>query len=230
MTTTEMVLGVCEKLKISQAELARCLEQTPQNLSKKMQRENLTLEELRSIADIFKIKYEQRFIFADGTFVSTVHNGIMKLRKEEIDMTQAKKLYEQSVSGLAESVRNGVDKYVSVVAENAAKREYDFGVQHAVESFLDAEIMDDEIVKYLIKYWDMDQRSALDAVAIIKTIEHPKTKFKEYLRKNGYSEREINKVMLSWHVGSVLSHNHELWKMTPEQLEKWFQNAEREKC
>jgi transcriptional regulator with XRE-family HTH domain len=66
MTTSDMVIQLCEKMNISIAELSRRIGQSPQNFSKKLKRETLTLKELIKIADVLDITYEQAFILPDG--------------------------------------------------------------------------------------------------------------------------------------------------------------------
>jgi transcriptional regulator with XRE-family HTH domain len=53
-------------MNISIAELSRRIGQSPQNFSKKLKRETLTLKELIKIADVLDITYEQAFILPDG--------------------------------------------------------------------------------------------------------------------------------------------------------------------
>jgi transcriptional regulator with XRE-family HTH domain len=53
-------------MNISISELARRLGQSPQNFGKKLKRETITLEELKTIADVLDVKFEQAFILPDG--------------------------------------------------------------------------------------------------------------------------------------------------------------------
>ena len=62
MTTSEMIKKLCEQMNISVSELARRIGQTPQNFNKKLQRETVTLDELKAIADVLGVKFEQSFI------------------------------------------------------------------------------------------------------------------------------------------------------------------------
>lgn len=71
MTTAEMIKELCEQMNISVSELARRIGQTPQNFNKKLQRETVTLDELKAIADILDIKFEQAFILTDGNEIKT---------------------------------------------------------------------------------------------------------------------------------------------------------------
>ena len=61
-----MIKRLCHEKNISVSELARRLGQTPQNFSKKLKRETITLDELRLIADALDVKFEQAFIFPSG--------------------------------------------------------------------------------------------------------------------------------------------------------------------
>ena len=58
-------------MNISVAELARRIGQTPQNFNKKLKRETVTLDELKAIADVLDIKFEQTFILPDGNEIKT---------------------------------------------------------------------------------------------------------------------------------------------------------------
>ena len=66
MTTAEMIKELCEQMNISISELARRIGQTPQNFSKKLQRETVSLDELKGIADVLGVKFVQAFILPDG--------------------------------------------------------------------------------------------------------------------------------------------------------------------
>ncbi|MDR5586051.1 helix-turn-helix domain-containing protein [Clostridium aquiflavi] len=67
MTTSDMLIQLCEKLNISIAELSRRIGQSPQNFNKKLKRNTVNLEELMAIADAFGVTFEQSFTFADGS-------------------------------------------------------------------------------------------------------------------------------------------------------------------
>ena len=71
MTTADMIKQLCEKMNISVAELARRIGQTPQNFNKKLKRQTITLDELKAIADVLDIKFEQAFILPDGNEIKT---------------------------------------------------------------------------------------------------------------------------------------------------------------
>ena len=61
----------CEQMNISVSELARRLGQSPQNFGKKLKRETITLEELKSVSDVMDVKFEQAFILPDGNEIKT---------------------------------------------------------------------------------------------------------------------------------------------------------------
>ena len=66
MTTAEMIKKLCEQMNLSVSELARCIGQTPKNFNKKLQREIVTLDDLKAIADVLGVKFVQAFILPDG--------------------------------------------------------------------------------------------------------------------------------------------------------------------
>lgn len=71
MKTSDMIRKLCEQMNISVSELARRLGQSPQNFGKKLKRETITLEELKAIADVVDVKFEQAFILPDGNEIKT---------------------------------------------------------------------------------------------------------------------------------------------------------------
>ena len=66
MTTGDMIKELCEQMNISVSELARRIGQTPQNFNKKLKRETVTLDELKDIADVLGVKFEQSFVLPEG--------------------------------------------------------------------------------------------------------------------------------------------------------------------
>lgn len=66
MTTSDMIRELCEKMNISISELARRIGQSPQNFNKKLQRGTVKAEEMREIAEVLGITFEQSFLLPDG--------------------------------------------------------------------------------------------------------------------------------------------------------------------
>ncbi len=66
MITSDMIRALCEKKKISIAELSRRIGQTPQNFNKKLKRGTVSSEEMMKIADAMRVGYEQVFVLEDG--------------------------------------------------------------------------------------------------------------------------------------------------------------------
>lgn len=67
MTTETMLKMALSYKNISQAELARMIEQTPSNLNQKVKRNTLTREELDKIAEALGAEFICKFRFPDGT-------------------------------------------------------------------------------------------------------------------------------------------------------------------
>ena len=63
MTTSEQIRVLCVRSGVSLSELARRINQTPQNFSVKLKRNTVTLNQ---IANVLNVKYEQYFVLANG--------------------------------------------------------------------------------------------------------------------------------------------------------------------
>ena len=66
MTSSDMIRELCERQKISLAELCRRIGQTPQNFNKKLKRETVSFKEMMAIAEALDVRYEQSFVLPDG--------------------------------------------------------------------------------------------------------------------------------------------------------------------
>lgn len=71
MKTSDMLKELCNKKSISVSKLARQIGQTPQNFSKKLKRDTVTLEKMRQIADVIEVAFEQSFVFPNGEQIKT---------------------------------------------------------------------------------------------------------------------------------------------------------------
>lgn len=66
MTTAELIKNLCKQQNTSVAELARRIGQSRQNLDKKLQRDTLTIDEIKQIADALGVKFDQSFTLPGG--------------------------------------------------------------------------------------------------------------------------------------------------------------------
>ena len=66
MTTSEQIRVLCVRTGISLSELARKINQTPQNFNAKLKRSTVTQDELKQIADVLGVTYEQYFVLSNG--------------------------------------------------------------------------------------------------------------------------------------------------------------------
>lgn len=66
MTTSEQIRVLCVRSGISLSELARRIDQTPQNFNAKLKRNTITQDELIQIAKALNATYEQYFILSNG--------------------------------------------------------------------------------------------------------------------------------------------------------------------
>lgn len=66
MTTSEQIRVLCVRTGISLSELARKINQTPQNFNAKLKRNTISQKELNQIADVLDVTYEQYFVLKNG--------------------------------------------------------------------------------------------------------------------------------------------------------------------
>ena len=66
MTTSEHIRVLCVRTGVSLSELARKINQTPQNFNAKLKRNTVTQNELNQIADVLDVTYEQYFVLKNG--------------------------------------------------------------------------------------------------------------------------------------------------------------------
>lgn len=66
MTTSEQIRVLCVRSGVSLSELARRINQSPQNFNAKLKRNTITQEELVQIAEVLDSQYEHYFILPNG--------------------------------------------------------------------------------------------------------------------------------------------------------------------
>lgn len=69
MTTSDQIRVLCVRTGVSLSELARRINQTPQNFNAKLKRNTITQDELNQIAKALNVTYEQYFILGNGELV-----------------------------------------------------------------------------------------------------------------------------------------------------------------
>lgn len=69
MTTSEQIRVLCVRTGVSLSELARRINQTPQNFNAKLKRNTITRDELNQIAKVLNVTYEQYFVLNNGELV-----------------------------------------------------------------------------------------------------------------------------------------------------------------
>lgn len=69
MTTAEQIKVLCLRSGISVSELARRLDQTPQNFNGKLKRNSVSLEEITKICQVLDVSHEQYFVMKNGEII-----------------------------------------------------------------------------------------------------------------------------------------------------------------
>lgn len=66
MNTSEQIRVLCVRTGVSLSELARRINQSPQNFNAKVKRNTVTQDELNRIANALGVTYEQYFVLSNG--------------------------------------------------------------------------------------------------------------------------------------------------------------------
>lgn len=66
MNTSNLIKQLCKETGISLSELARRIGQTPQNFTKKLQRDTVSTDELIHIGNVLGVRFEQSFTLKNG--------------------------------------------------------------------------------------------------------------------------------------------------------------------
>ena len=69
MTTSEQIRVLCVRTGVSLSELARRINQTPQNFNAKLKRNTITQDDLNQITKALDVTYEQYFVLGNGELV-----------------------------------------------------------------------------------------------------------------------------------------------------------------
>ena len=69
MTPSEQIRVLCVRTGVSLSELARKINQSPQNFNAKLRRNTITQDELNQIAKALDVTYEQYFVLENGELV-----------------------------------------------------------------------------------------------------------------------------------------------------------------
>lgn len=125
MTTSDLVKEMCQKQGISIAALAKNLGQTRQNFYKKLQRDTLTLTELKQIAEVLDANFEQLFRMPDGTKFSLKSENkkrtVLPLVGSAFEPGGAKEAIEKLQDKELSEIAQAELYYFSAQAENCVK-------------------------------------------------------------------------------------------------------------
>lgn len=66
MTISEQIKVLCVRCGISEAELARKLNKSPQAFNAKMKRQSFTIDDLNRIANVLNVDFKRSFILGNG--------------------------------------------------------------------------------------------------------------------------------------------------------------------
>ena len=110
---------------------------------------------------------------------------------------------------------------INQAGEEAFSDAVEIGISNTVAALLDADVVDDEIIRVLNKYWGCNQDET-ESRLIHEKSQATINELKHYLKMQGYSGIEIDRFMKSNKAAAKIRHNNELWKLkrNPEELMK----------
>ena len=125
MTTSDLVKQMCQEEGMSIAALAKNLGQTRQNFYKKLQRDTLTLTELKEIANVLGADFEQLFRLSDGTKLSLKSENekrmVLPLLGSAFEPGKAKEAIEKIQDKELSEIAQAEMYYFSAQADNCVK-------------------------------------------------------------------------------------------------------------
>lgn len=125
MTTSDLVKQMCQEEGMSIAALARELGQSRQNFYKKLQRDTLTLTELKEIANVLGADFEQLFRLSDGTKLSLKSENekrmVLPLLGSAFEPGKAKEAIEKIQDKELAKIAQAEMYYFSAQADNCVK-------------------------------------------------------------------------------------------------------------
>lgn len=113
---------------------------------------------------------------------------------------------------------------INRVGETAFSDAIEIGIENTILALIDANVVDDEIIRVINKYWGINQDEAEKRIVFEKG-KLTTNELKRYLRMQGCSDNEIHQFMITNSAASKIRHNPNLWKLryTPNKLAEAIQ-------
>lgn len=108
--------------------------------------------------------------------------------------------------------------------ENAFSEGIEKGIVNTIAALNDANVSDEEIIRVVCKHWEITKQEAEDRL-IFEKRQALKRKLKQYLKLQGYSEKEIRTFFINYRVSIKIQQNKEWLKLknSPDKLFKAVQ-------
>lgn len=109
-------------------------------------------------------------------------------------------------------------KALKAAVNEAVGKEQKKGITAAGMALIESNVPYESIVTLLRKYWDISDAQAREYAVRCQTVEYPARKLGEYLQSQGWTSEEITQYLKDNSVKKKLRLDHELWKLSPEDL------------
>jgi hypothetical protein len=121
---------------------------------------------------------------------------------------------KEILASVRDSVRNGCDERI----DEALKYVRVEGIEITAAALYEAGVDDTVIINLLQKHWHTDIDNATEVLRKEKTVEFPSRALIAYLTGQGLDSRDRRHFMTKNKVREKLSHEPNLWKLTPAEL------------
>lgn len=115
--------------------------------------------------------------------------------------------------------KNFLKEYVDEKSEVAFEKGMQIGIENTVAALYDANVSEAEIIRVMNVHWGVNRKGAIERILYEKT-SATKRSLREYLKLNGYSQKEINDFWRKTRAVTRINHEKELWeyRRNPDKL------------
>lgn len=125
---------------------------------------------------------------------------------------------------IAELALDVYGESINRAGETAFSDAIEIGIGNTILALIDANVIDDEIIRVINKYWGINQDEAEKRIVFEKG-NLAINELKRYLRMQGRSDNEIHQFMVTNRAAFKIRHNPHLWELryTPNKLAEAIQ-------
>jgi hypothetical protein len=138
---------------------------------------------------------------------------------EEINNINSLEFLKEVGNSLGYATLEVIREIIRNECEKSFAEAKEIGIKNTIAALYNANVKDSEIVRVTCEQWELVREEVEDRL-IYEKIQAPKRNLEKYLKLQGYTSSEIDKLWNDYNIGIKIRHNKELWKLkdTPEKL------------